>query len=364
MPNNFCRYLSNGYSLSRAKEGIRVFPCCLFKESVPLDSAILHNRQNKFNSISGWTDSCSTCKMQEDMGQQSLRQTGSQWIADHVPSGSPVCVDINLDFTCNAACAICGESVSSLWAIENAKLQGKKIKIKNHDANVDTAIAKILESLDLKHIKYVKFFGGEPLLTDTHLKFIENLPNPGQTTLHYTTNGSIYPDDKIQAQWKKFKCVIFAASLDGVQQQFDYVRWPLTWNKVSQNLIRLRENKDIHNVLFRVEFTANVLNTYYYDLLESWVQDNWSHNSSGDKTEINVHHCKGDFSPDSMPLGLRQLILNKYDSAHVIHKMVSNLPDPAPMDPWLDFAKTWDQRRNISWAQAFPELEHVIASSR
>ena len=112
-------------------------------------------------------------------------------------------------------------------------------------------------------LKYVKFFGGEPLFTDTHLKFIKHIPYPEQVILHYTTNGSIYPNDMILEEWKKFKTIIFAASLDGIEEQFDYVRWPLPWNKVSKNLMRLRENKDIWNIIFRVEFTVNFLNAYY-----------------------------------------------------------------------------------------------------
>jgi len=47
MPNSFCRYLSNGYSFSRGKVGIRVFPCGLVKGSVHLDSATVDHRKNQ-----------------------------------------------------------------------------------------------------------------------------------------------------------------------------------------------------------------------------------------------------------------------------------------------------------------------------
>jgi sulfatase maturation enzyme AslB (radical SAM superfamily) len=361
MPNQFCRYLSNGFSFSQKNSDIIVKPCCWFKHSVPLDSQFADNYKKTFDSINGWTDACSACKSLENAGQQSLRQTGPDWIHNDVPHGDPVCIDINLDFTCNAACITCNEDISSLWKIENAKLQGKKIKIKNHDDTVDKSISKILESVSLNQVTYVKFFGGEPLLTDTHYKFIQNLPNPNLVTLHYTTNASIYPNNKIINEWKKFKCIIFSASLDGIQKQFDYVRWPLTWNKVSQNLIRLKQITDNSNVLFRVEFTANLLNIYYYDLLEKWIQENLSHNSAGDKTEINIHHCWGIFSPDSMPVPLREFIKTKYDHTHVIHQLVANLPAPISKTPWLNFAKIWDDRRNISWKKAFPELVDFIA---
>jgi sulfatase maturation enzyme AslB (radical SAM superfamily) len=337
-----------------------VSPCCFFKNKIPLDSQFGNNYKNAFSSINGWTDACSACKKLEDAGQQSLRQTGQDWIDNLASNNSAVCIDINLDFNCNAACVTCNAGSSSLWEIENAKLLGKKIKLESHDDAVNKYISQILESVSLDQVRYVKFYGGEPLLTDTHLKFIQHLPNPDLVTLHYTTNASIYPNNKIVNEWKRFKCIIFAASLDGVNQQFDYVRWPLTWTKVSQNLIRLKESANINNLLFRVEFTANVLNTYYYDLLEKWIQENLSHNSGGDRTEINIHHCWGTFSPESMSVGLRELIKTTYDDVHVIHRLVADLPAPRSMTPLLDFAKTWDDRRNMSWKKAFPELVDFI----
>jgi hypothetical protein len=211
--------------------------------------------------------------------------------------------------------------------------------------------------VSLNKLKYVKFFGGEPLFTDTHLKFIKHIPHPETVTLHYTTNGSIYPTQETFEVWKKFQTVIFAASLDGIEEQFDYVRWPLSWHKVSKNLIRIRENKNICNLMFRVEFTANFLNTYYFDRLENWINQHLYTNLSGDKTELNIHHCWGGvWDLEKMPLNIREVVLKKYSNDHTIHRLVANLPSPTSLDPWKNFINTWDSRRNNSWQTAFPDL--------
>jgi len=362
MPNQFCRYLSNGYSFRLAKNNsVKVAPCCLYKTAIPLDSNLLRNRELAFNQVNEWTSNCNDCKILEDAGQQSLRQTGADWIDDDENSQDAISIDIHLDNKCNAACVTCNEQSSSLWKKENSKLNNEKIKINMDDGLINQNIDNIVGTVSLEKLKYIKFFGGEPLFTNTHLKFLQHVPQPDQVVLHYTTNGSIYPNDETLAMWKKFKTIIFAVSLDGIENQFDYVRWPLPWNKVSANLIKLKKNKDIWNLMFRVEFTANFLNAYYFDRLENWVNNNLKTNLSGDKTEINIHPCWGGiWDLEKMPLGIRTLIFKKYPNNHVIHNLVANSIAPTDLEPWVNFVNIWDLRRNTSWKTAFPELVEYL----
>jgi len=365
MPNNFCRYLSNGYSFTlKSNDALTVKPCCWFAQEIPVDSSLQDNRKKLFESISDWTPNCNKCQVLEKFGQQSLRQTGPDWIPNSINSQDPVTIDIHLDNECNAACVICKQESSTLWAKENLKIQNKKITIR--PAPTDQAIDKIVSAVNLKNIKYIKFFGGEPLFTDTHLKFLAHVPCPEQVTLHYTTNGSIYPNQEVLNVWKKFKLIIFAASLDGIEEQFDYVRWPLTWNKVNKNLLRIRDNKNIQNLMFRIEFTANFLNTYYFDRLESWTQQNLATNQWGDKTDLNVHVCfSSDWDLNKMPKSIQNLVLEKYSKDHIIYKMVANIRPVSSFTQtaWQNFVATWDARRNNSWKTAFPDLIDCVQTT-
>jgi len=366
MPNNFCRYLSNGYSFTlKSDDTLTVKPCCWFAQEIPVDSSLQNNRKKLFESITDWSPACNKCFVLEKSGQQSLRQSGPDWVSNFENSQEPVSIDIHLDNQCNAACVICGPHSSSLWAKEQLKLQNKKITI-NTELSTINAIDKIVSSVSLEKVKYVKFFGGEPLYTHTHLQFLEHVPHPDQVTLHYTTNGSIYPNQEVLNAWKKFKLIIFAASIDGIEEQFDYVRWPLTWSKVSKNLLRIRDNKNIQNLIFRIEFTVNFLNAYYFDRLESWVQDNLSTNAYGDKTDLNLHPCFGTtWDLCKMPNEIKNLILKKYSKDHVIHKMVVNVRSAQAFNliTWQNFVATWDTRRNNNWKTAFPELIDYIQTS-
>lgn len=357
MPNQFCRYLSNGYSFTIKNNSVTASPCCWYKSKIQINSQLLQNRKSMVESITDWTADCVSCKTLEDAGQQSLRQTGPDWISDTENSQDPIAIDIALDMDCNAACVTCGPWNSSLWAKENLKLSNTKIKIDKNTDQIDNAIDQIVNTVSLHKVKYVKFFGGEPLFTDTHLKFLKHIPFPEHVTLYYTTNGSIYPNEKVLEVWKKFKVVMFSASIDGIAEQFDYVRWPLKWEKVGKNLIRLQQNKNINNLMFRVEFTANFLNAYYFDRVEDWIKNNLATNLSGDKTQISIHHCWGGvWDLEKMPLNIREVVLKKYSNDHIIHRLVANLPSPTSLDPWKNFINTWDSRRNNSWQTAFPDL--------
>lgn len=359
MSNKFCGYLSNGYSFNsnQTSNKIQVKPCCWFSNSITLDSDFAKKRDH-YKDIQDWTPACNHCKLQEEAGQQSLRQSSFDWInnKDH---DDPIAIDINLDKTCNAACVICNDHSSTLWYKEKQKLKNKSFHIKIDTLNIDNKINEILQSFDFSKLRYIKFFGGEPLFTDTHLKFLTQLPNPENITVHYTTNGSIFPSLETQAVWDRFKTIIFSASLDGTEQQFDYIRWPLTWAKVSENLLCLRAKK-LHNVMFRVEFTVNFLNAWYFDRLQQWVNDNWATNEFNDPTEINVHPCQDIFALTCMPDQVRAEILKKYPRGHVIHNLVANLPDPLSLDPFNEFINTWELRRKQDWQQSFKEIEYLF----
>ena len=120
-------------------------------------------------------------------------------------------------------------------------------------------------------------------------------------------------------------------------------------------MVRL-EQTDLVNVLFRFEFTANFMNTYYYNRLETWVQNVIPANKLGDPTEINIHPCTGIWDIHKMPYRIRSMVLEKYDPNHEIHKLVQNLNDQEPLDEWFNFVNTWDTVRGNSWKDVFPDF--------
>lgn len=365
MSNKFCRFLSNGLALwnNATTDQVYVAPCCHFKNRKTVDLSIagsLSKARFEFNQISDWTDYCVNCKQLETAGIQSLRQSSFEWISDS-DSNNIHQFDVRADINCNAACVICNPSSSTLWIKEYNKLFNKTIPIDT--VSSESKIKKIVDSVNLESLNYIKFYGGEPLFTDTHLQLLRQIKNPEKITLQYTTNGSIYPKDEVLALWDKFKLVLFCISADGIEQQFNYIRWPLKWDKLKNNLFKLRENAPV-NVMFRFEYTVNFLNAFYFKEFEDWVNTNFSSNRLGDLVEINIHPYYGfDWNIEKVSNQLYDRIIKKYGQDHKLPKLVSQYKHNEDLKNWRTFVNRWDSVRQHKWQDAFPDLVDLYEQS-
>ncbi len=343
--------MSNGYSVRLGQNSkLEVTPCCWYSgDSVPLDQNIKSNTEIKFNSISNWTPGCQVCQQQELAGANSFRQSSFDIIAD-IDNNLPVALDINIDLTCNAACITCGPHASSTWS---KQMTNQKMIHINPDLDYTTQLAQLINTLDLSSVRRIKFFGGEPLLTNTHITILNNIPDPSKVDIWYTTNASIMPDATVLDIWSKFNLVFFEASIDGIGNQFNYIRWPLPWELIEKNLLQLREISPA-NTLFRINHTLNPFNIYYYDRLEEWTNKHFATNRLGDLTEINIHPCWGDWALNRTPIELRKEIYQKYNN-HAVSKLLSEQGNE-PVDSIIQFTQTWDIIRKNNWKEIFPEI--------
>jgi len=292
---------------------------------------------------------CSACEQLDTAKGHSFRNASFDIIPPDMPYGA-VALDINLDFNCNAACVICGPHSSSTWT---QQLKKQSIQVYQRPKSLDHLI-RIFDTIDFSNVRRIKFFGGEPLLTDTHTTVLKKIPNPELVDIWYTTNGSIFPDNSVFSLWEKFKLVYMETSIDGVGDKFNYIRWPLRWNKITNNLLELK-NTGPNNLLFRINHTLNPFNILYYDEIEDWAKSEFSHNRLGDLTEINIHQCWGTWDLSRTPTTLREHIYKKYSQDHPISKLLICLPIKS-YDPIINFTKKWDQIREISWQSVFPEI--------
>lgn len=170
-----------------------------------------------------WPDECGRCKEVESIGNKSVRQ---QSLDRHAPL-----LDIRSDYlvlggvldnVCNSACQTCNESLSTKLGSLHSK---EYIKI-NNSARID--------SLPVERIVQMDINGGEPSASPNYLKLLENLPT-NVKYLRVNTNGSrliTKLSDLVQRGIK----VTVTVSLDGIGRRHDYVRWPVKWQDVEQNI--------------------------------------------------------------------------------------------------------------------------------
>ena len=174
-------------------------------------------------SQDSWPDECIRCKESEDVGHKSVRQHSLDRHAQLLDARSDYLVLGGvLDNVCNSACQTCNEKLST----KIGSLRSKDYVKINNSALIDTLPVERIVQMDIN--------GGEPSASPNYLKLLENLP-PNVKHLRINTNGSrlitVLPD--LISRGIK---VTVTVSLDGIGRGYDYVRWPIKWSDVEQNI--------------------------------------------------------------------------------------------------------------------------------
>jgi hypothetical protein len=267
---------------------------------------------------------------------------------------------------CNLACPSCNSRSSSFWYQENNRNNVKEstairqLHKEDHQGIITEKFLLTFLSQDLSKVTYIKFGGGEPLMSDTHEQILNLLPHPENVIVQYTSNFSLMPADRIIKLWKKFKLIKWVASLDGVNDQFEFLRWPYKWTNL-EKFISVAKQTVPDNVMFGVEHTINILNAFYYPEFKSWFDQHLSTNLCGDPSDLNLHKCEGLLSVNHMPASLRNLVKNKLGPTHAISIMIDQSPQSNNITPTIEYLNQIDTWRNSDWRTLFSDVqEHLV----
>lgn len=350
MTNQFCHFLTNGYTLNVVNNELTTRPCCVYPKQIPIRDASLVKKELEYTSaVKEWVPECRECKRIESIGVKSLRSLSKERIVGEFSPGECVSLEINFDKKCNAACLSCAATFSSTWEKYNRK-HSLGSEITNRDPKV--MFQQFVKSVPLDKLQFLYIQGGEPFYGSTNLRFLKHLvnihPDPGSITVHYQTNGSILPSDEVLAYWSKFKTVVLNYSIDDVEERFHYLRWPLDWDEVNKNIKTMIANTDVN---FQVNSTLNPLNILNYDQLESWIVSAIPGNRL---LKYRAGACLGNLDLRRSPKNLRQLVLEKYGRNHKVG-MLFNTNEILDYTPMMEYVAQHDQLRRLDWKKIFPE---------
>jgi radical SAM protein with 4Fe4S-binding SPASM domain len=143
-------------------------------------------------------------------------------------------LDLRWKNTCNFACIYCGPDLSSAWANELDMPQHI-----NDDA-LQQSLDYIYNNLDT--VEHIYLAGGEPLLIKENLVLLKNIYriNPN-IEIRINTNLSVI-NNEIYNLLKQFKNVHWTVSVDGIREEFEYVRYGGSWNQFVTNLHQLKQD--------------------------------------------------------------------------------------------------------------------------
>lgn len=281
-----CPLLYNHFSLSSSGERML---CCISyyglsnksdKEAYLFDYEIDRKEALSLFAKGEFPASCRGCELDEKCGKKSYRQICLDEFPDTVkliednqnPRMEVEFLDLKLGNKCNMACRMCNPQSSSLLEKENKET---KMFLENpKELNFNWPSQNKYWNDIKKHsksLKKINLAGGEPFLIKEALSFLSELVESGQSksiTLFINTNGTIYNQDWIDVLIN-FKEVNIYFSIDGTEENFEMIRYPMKWSLISKNLVSWSVLAESHpNLLLSFNPTVQLYNLFsLHDIL-------------------------------------------------------------------------------------------------
>lgn len=357
MPNEFCRFLSNGYRLKKVGNDITYAPCCWYNKEISIYASDFQSQKKKISNVNHWTPECGACKQIEDSnvyGNRSPRARSFYEVADEsAPADVPVWLEISIDDTCNAACVICGPWHSTTWQKQQVKFN--VIESVPSTRGALDFLADLTSVFSFEHVRSVSFLGGEPFLSPVPLLICRQLAafhgSLKYISVHFQTNGSVLPEPELWEILQDCADLRLNFSIDGVNNRFEYLRYPLRWNRVEEVIDKFKSLSS-PKVFYSVLATLNPINCLYFDEVEQWAKTIFE---GVQLRSVKPNRASGRLDLANTPPRLRNMVYQRYGKDHAVTKMFSNLQ--YRQDPqFMEFVTWLDSARKMDWRSVFPEV--------
>ena len=181
---------------------------------------------------------CRSCVELESAGCRSPREDYLERFP-FSPDSKPVIryLDLTVDNDCNLECIMCSPLYSrKLFSFYETAL--KVVPERSWTSDISTEdLAKIIPTLE-----QVTLTGGEPFLSRKSISLIRQLAGSeraGEIVLRVFTNLSHLPADLLE-DLNAFKKLELILSIDSVNENYEFMRFPAKWSVLSQNIQKLR----------------------------------------------------------------------------------------------------------------------------
>jgi len=341
----------------------------------------------RLNMLEGkWSSQCVRCRTDEDNGHHSRRMAENKdWWFDIDEARKVTAEDGTIDGVaiqyydfrfgnkCNLACRMCGPSDSDKWYEDWEKLVGPKffdnggeeITIGDNSAfnwHESEYFWKQVEN-NMRNIKRVYFAGGEPTLIQKHYTFLEKCVESGQSskmTIEYNTNITTLPARLLEL-WTHFKRVIIGASIDGYGDVLEYQRYPVKWDKVYNNMLKIDKLPD--NVRCWFSYTVTVFNVHHTTDFINWVDEQQF--SKLNRVKHHMAYNPPYLNVQVLPDEYKKYVTDRLDMNNAICKSISSYMNSKSLNKlhWHEFeaiTTKLDKIRNQDIKIILPELGKYV----
>ena len=296
-------------------------------------------------------------------------------------------VELRLGNVCNLACNSC-------WGYSSSRVNDERMKIlKQEDV---TSKYRVLWSSELSipddinkwyknsvykanietiamNLERVYITGGEPTLIKENRTLLQNLIDSGNTNcfISFTTNGTT-SDGELLDLLRHFTTSEIQISLDGIENQANYIRYPINWIEFNENVDKLSSMSNVKIVFYTVVSAYNLFSIIdilnYVDSLAAQRPISWYpiflDNPSFLRTHIwplnvrknaieKIKHCVENLKNLKYYVGTDtfQKIYDYYSNEEYQYNGINE---------FIEFNLLLDKHRSTNFYQTFPELTCLI----
>ena len=181
-------------------------------------------------------------------------------------------VHCTLSNLCNMACRSCNIQTSSLFAKIEMGHEYLTETISDTPDYWDTMLTSIKDAVTQHPNVVVVVSGGEGFVQHDFHRLVNWIIDNGlskKIKLTVNTNGSIADFKTFAHLIDNFKQIELAVSVDSIYENYHYVRWPMSWDKIKQNLDLYVEYKNkFENFNFFLTPVWSINNIFY---LDDWI---------------------------------------------------------------------------------------------
>lgn len=368
---NYCPMFFKSMFVQRQDSGhVQMSHCCVgpmgeITDRVEFDRYGLF-RTNRREWHLAPTPGCEVCWRPEQQGHHSFRRGWLAWL-DENPDLDPlqpelIKLDYNVGPICNARCVHCSSLYSSSWAAEDARF-GQPAAVSFKQISQQDVVGQI----DVTRLRTMYINGGEPFMSDDPQRLLRRVQQHGNISdlkFQSNTNGSVRPTPEMIDLWLQCREVDIFVSIDATEEQFEYVRYPLKWQTVVDNIDFMSQIDSRIRVKF--SFALGIHNIDEMPRTWQWFLDHRGRRHQ-DETAFGIHQCYGRLDLENASTELAQTWRDQLDPQGYWTPWAMSLVDRARSDDdeiWMTYLDDLDQRRGLQWRRALPGLARSLEKSR
>ena len=309
-------------------------------------------------------------------------------LADKKMPHQPQYYDVKFGNLCNLKCRMCNPESSSQInkeAISNTHLYESNLyPHKSIDdslflwfKNKDNSFWQDFNSFS-KDVYKFKFTGGEPLLIDEVIHFLQKLIKEDKAKnimLHLITNATKIDEKLLVGTLLKFKTLKINVSVDGAYNHYEYIRYPGRWQTLDNNMKLLRK----HDVLANGFNTVNdyskiqlsispVLQMYnLFNIIDIY---KYAESIGSVILDVNFVESPKHMAPRNMTNEMKNIVIEYYSKSiseiqypeHKTHinyfiEYLSNTEanDDSAIEKFVTYTNTYDKLRNQNFKNSCPK---------